>query len=525
MLRMFMAQEAADRIALARKTILVPSAAQLDAFRQAMKTRPTLASKTEGARAMNGTPENYAVVGNTAQIAVLGCLTEEEDFWCWLLGMQQTSYADIRDAYALAAADPAVTNVRMLVASPGGYTDGMFETLAAIERFAKPIAVDASRACSAAYALSAMAGKINALGPAAEFGSVGVCRTYWIDPEHEVDIASREAPRKRPDLTTDAGKAMVQDELDALHQLFVEAIARGRTHATGTKFTVEKINAEFGRGGTLLAKEAAAAGMIDKVPKPPKRGTAALSDSGSQASVAGVARTAAAESEYELGDRVRVRDGMAHDDMTAGKTGTIKEISTAALGIKFDGMDSIHHWYVDSEIEPADEAKEASADGGMNPKGSAKVVPLNTPTPRASGQGKKTMTKEELKAQHPEVYASIYQDGVAAGEASGAEKATVAERKRVNAHLKMGETSGAMKVAIAAISSGASLFDEEVHAEYMTASMNRRDQDARQEDSDTANAATSGAKKVASTEGAKDRGDLVAAAMGLPAPKAQPQAS
>lgn len=53
---------------------------------------------------------------------------------------------------------------------------------------------------------------------------------------------------------------------------------------------------------------------------------------------------------FKVGDRVIVKDGKAHDSMTNGKTGTIKEISTEALGVKFDGMEKIHKWYVDDEL-------------------------------------------------------------------------------------------------------------------------------------------------------------------------------
>lgn len=37
--------------------------------------------------------------------------------------------------------------------------------------------------------------------------------------------------------------------------------------------------------------------------------------------------------------------------MTKGKTGTVQEISTPALGIKFDGMALTHKWYTADEVE------------------------------------------------------------------------------------------------------------------------------------------------------------------------------
>lgn len=56
---------------------------------------------------------------------------------------------------------------------------------------------------------------------------------------------------------------------------------------------------------------------------------------------------------YKVGDRVKVKPGKNHDAMTKDKVGTVKEISTEALGIKFDGMTEMHKWYVDDEIQSA----------------------------------------------------------------------------------------------------------------------------------------------------------------------------
>jgi len=50
------------------------------------------------------------------------------------------------------------------------------------------------------------------------------------------------------------------------------------------------------------------------------------------------------------GTRVSVKPGKEHDAMTKGKVGTILQISTPALGIKFDGMPGIHKWYTEAEL-------------------------------------------------------------------------------------------------------------------------------------------------------------------------------
>lgn len=61
----------------------------------------------------------------------------------------------------------------------------------------------------------------------------------------------------------------------------------------------------------------------------------------------------ASGTKYRVGDRVEVKPGKEHDKMTKGKKGKIVEISSPALGIKFDGMDMVHKWYTDDEVRPA----------------------------------------------------------------------------------------------------------------------------------------------------------------------------
>jgi ClpP class serine protease len=441
-LKMFVRQDVAEKIARARKALLVPTAQQRADFHIAMAVRPTLASRTDGARASKNAPDNYCVVGSTAQIGVCGLLSEQEDFWAWLLGYDQTAYSDIRDSFALAESDPAVANVEMVVASPGGYVDGLFETLAAVEAFSKPIRVVSSQACSAAYSLAAMGGKIRATGPSAEFGSVGVAASYWIDPEHQIDIASTEAPNKRPDLSTEEGRAIVRAELDAVHELFVEAIARGRQNATGSKYTIDQVNATFGRGGVLLAKEALDAGMIDKVQKSPKRGSSALDDEGDEAPPAAPVLAAVP--------------------------------ATA--------------------ITPQPEAAASGTD--------SRPEPQRTSAPK-SGQRKKTMTKEELKAQFPETYNAIFADGETSGR--------TAENERVCAHIQMGESCGTMSLATKAIKDGVAFMHAPTQAAYMSAAMNRSDKANRQADSDSAGAVVEGTAPAASAADGQDFGDQVAA--------------
>jgi ATP-dependent Clp endopeptidase proteolytic subunit ClpP len=100
---------------------------------------------------------------------------------------------------------------------------------------------------------------------------------------------------------------------------------------------------------------------------------------------------------------------------------------------------------------------------------------IATPIRGAGTQSRKSpMTKEELKAQHPELYAAVVAEGVPEGVAK--------ERKRVSAHIKLGTSSGDMKLAHDSILNGANPQDDEVFAAYQSAAMNRRDISARAAD-------------------------------------------
>ena len=152
--------------------------------------------------------------------------------------------------------------ITLFIDSPGGHFDGLFDALAAIKSTKKPIkAVISNVGASAAFALASQADEIVASNIAARIGSVGVVATFQTS-DREISITSSAAPKKRPDVTTKEGKAIVQEELDAMHGIFAEAIAEGRST------TVKKVNDQFGQGAILLAREALNCGMIDAIVQP-----------------------------------------------------------------------------------------------------------------------------------------------------------------------------------------------------------------------------------------------------------------
>jgi ClpP class serine protease len=324
------------------------------------------------------------VAGGTAEIAVTGILTKEPDFWAYYFGGGNTSYNDMIAAMAAAENDPTVEHVDFAVDSPGGAIDGLFDSIAALQAMKKPTRVIVrGMAASAAYAFAANADEFVAHNAADMLGSVGIVANFRVD-DSVVAVTSTEAPNKRPDVTTVEGQAVVREELDAIHELFAQAIADGRNT------TVETVNANFGSGGVLLAGEALKRGMID------------------------------------------------------------------AIGVT---------------------AAEPTASMGGTTEGSA------------------SMTLEELKAQHPAVFA--------AAKAEGATE----ERERVEAHLTLGKASGDMDTAIEAVESGADL-TAKYQAKYMAAKMNNTELTARAGDEATVAAAANNVAPAApAASGAQARED------------------
>lgn len=221
--------------------------------RRKEKSKGTLAAEETGI---------YAASNGVAEVSIEGMLTQRPSIMSFLFGGGGTTYADIQTAVVAADADPQVAEIELLIDSPGGTVDGLFETLDTLDAIEKPMkAIVNGQATSAAYAIAATANEIIATNRANQFGSVGVAAQFTVDDE-VVTITSTNAPAKRPDASTDEGREMIVAELDAVHALFVDTIAQGRDTTT------KKVNVQFGQGATLLAEEALKRGMIDTIESP-----------------------------------------------------------------------------------------------------------------------------------------------------------------------------------------------------------------------------------------------------------------
>lgn len=199
----------------------------------------------------------YSKPSSTARINMVGVLTKRPDPLAWLFGSSGTSYLELEAAFQAADADASVKDIELYADSPGGQVGGLFESIAVIQATKKPIRVLAANASSAAYAIAATAGPIEATSPGSSFGSLGVIATFR--PQNGITLRSTEAPLKNPDPASEEGQAEIRAYMDSLHELFVEAIATGR------KTTVAKVNSGYGRGAEFVASQALERGMIDSI--------------------------------------------------------------------------------------------------------------------------------------------------------------------------------------------------------------------------------------------------------------------
>ncbi len=120
-------------------------------------------------------------------------------------------------------------------------------------------------AASGAYWIASAASKIF-LADTAYVGSIGVIMGYVSTKERDknsgvkrIDIISNVSPFKRVDPESDAGKEKIQATVDAMGNVFVEAVAKYRG------VSPETVKADFGQGWIKVGQEAVDSQMADGV--------------------------------------------------------------------------------------------------------------------------------------------------------------------------------------------------------------------------------------------------------------------
>jgi len=206
--------------------------------------------------------------GTTAVIPLVGPVMTRAGAMSDVSGA--STLEEFKSAFRQALNDPAVQAIVLDIDSPGGTVDGVPEMAAEIAaaRGTKPITAVANyMAASAAYWIATAADEL-VVSPSAEVGSVGV---YAAHQDRSAEMASKGinttfvyAGDHKVDGNpfqplSEEAQAHLQEQIDSIYEDFVDAVAANR----GT--TTEDVLANFGQGRTLLAREAVAAGMADRV--------------------------------------------------------------------------------------------------------------------------------------------------------------------------------------------------------------------------------------------------------------------
>jgi ClpP class serine protease len=191
-----------------------------------------------------------------------------------LFGIQGTSYRGILAALDRAEADGAQA-ITLAMNTPGGEVAGVDNVWQRVTQLRKSIPITACNCgmiASAGYWIASAASQIVAESPACLTGSIGVAVVAIDDSKSQADrgrkevtIVSRNAPKKLADVSTKAGRDILQDRADSLEAVFMARVAEGRN------VTIDRVQESYGRGALLVARDprgepdALAAGMIDAI--------------------------------------------------------------------------------------------------------------------------------------------------------------------------------------------------------------------------------------------------------------------
>lgn len=192
---------------------------------------------------------------------VRGPLFTHENFLTWLFGFD--TYESLAYDFEALVNDGNVRGIVMNYHSPGGLVAGGADLAQRIfdARGLKAggiVARAGGDMSSMAYWLGTSAERVH-IAPTGMVGSIGTLVQFAQEEPGTVTIVSDQSPNKRPNMSTEEGRAEVRATLNALSAVFIGDVARNRG------VTTEKVEKEFGRGGVRVGAEAVALGMADLV--------------------------------------------------------------------------------------------------------------------------------------------------------------------------------------------------------------------------------------------------------------------
>lgn len=206
-----------------------------------------------------------------AVVDIVGPIVKHGDLFSEISGAR--SLTGIKKDFLTALGDKDVESIVLNVDSPGGEAGGIseFADLVYESRGIKPIvSYVGDLACSAAYWIASASDKI-ICSETATLGSIGCVAVMRDSKEKEakegvqtIEIVSTNSPNKRPDVTTDEGKALIQEQINVIGDIFIEKVARNRS-TEQKKYTFKDVVNKFNKGGVLIGKDAVEAGLADEI--------------------------------------------------------------------------------------------------------------------------------------------------------------------------------------------------------------------------------------------------------------------
>lgn len=171
----------------------------------------------------------------------------------------QQYFADFAKAYD----DNEIKGIVQVMDTPGGDVRGIGENSHNIHKLVKsgkkPVQTYVSGyMASAGYYVGSTSESIisNDSGIA---GSIGVILTAQKKTEGTVEIISSVSPNKRPDVSSDEGRAVLQEQVDDLAKVFVKDIAKFRG------VDKDKILQDYGQGAVKVGARAKSVGLVDDI--------------------------------------------------------------------------------------------------------------------------------------------------------------------------------------------------------------------------------------------------------------------
>jgi signal peptide peptidase SppA len=220
-------------------------------------------------RPVTNEQRRYTVDRGVAVVPMVGVLAKRMNMFMQISGGSSMQLM-ARDL-AMALDDDEAHSVVLMIDSPGGTVDGTEQLASAVlagRDRKRIVALGDGGMCSAAYWIGSAATKVYAADNVTQVGSIGVVQKH-------VDVSGAEAKEgiRTTEITagkfkrsasmygplTDAGRQTLQDDVDYVYALFVEAVAKHRG------VSEEKVLQDMADGRVFRGRQAVAAGLVDGI--------------------------------------------------------------------------------------------------------------------------------------------------------------------------------------------------------------------------------------------------------------------